>query len=208
MGIAKLAATKFCRKFGLPLAIGLVAVLVLDPATAGCARVKIEISATVTLVDDADNLLNNRVTPGDIITGTYTYDSFAVDSNPLMEVADYRYTTAPNGIRLNVNGLTFGTNPADVDFLFEVVNNYQNFDNYVVISYNNLFAVSAMGEFVTNIIDWQLDDPTQTALSSTALPRTAPVLSDWESPFGLSISSMGDDFFLIRANVTSAVRRR
>ena len=95
-----------------------------------------------------------------------------------------------------------------MDFLLEVVNNYQNLDNYVVISYNNLFAVSAMGEFVTNIIDWQLDDPTQTALSSTALPRTAPVLSDWESPFGLSISSMGDDFFLIRANVTSAVRRR
>ncbi len=206
MRIAKLAATKFCRKLGLPLAIALVAVLVLDPATAGCARVKIEISATVTLVDDADNLLNNRVAPGNIITGSYTYNSFAVDSNPLIEVADYRYTT--NGIRLNVNGLNFGANPADVDFLLEVVNNYQNFDNYVVISYNNLFAVSAMGEFVTNIIDWQLDDPTQTALSSTALPRTAPVLSDWESPFGLSISSMGDDSFLIRANVTSAVRRR
>ena len=161
------------------LAIALVAVIVLDPATAGCARLKIEISATVTLVDDADNLLNNRVAPGDIIIGIYTYDSFAVDSNPLIEVADYRYTTAPNGIRLKVNGLTFGTNPADVDFLLEVVNNYQNLDNYVVISYNNLFAVSAMGESVTNTIDWQLDDPTQTALSSTALPRTAPVLSNW-----------------------------
>jgi hypothetical protein len=77
-----------------------------------------------------------------------------------------------------------------------------------VISYNNLFAVSAMGEFVTNTIDWQLDDSTQTALSSTALPRTAPVLSNWQSIFGLSISSMGDDSFLIRANVTSAVRTR
>jgi hypothetical protein len=44
-----------------------------------------------------------------------------------------------------------------------------------------------MGEFVMNIIGWQLDDPTQTALSSTALLRTAPVLSDWESPFGLII---------------------
>ncbi len=124
MRIVKLAATKFRRKLGLPLAIALVAVIVLDPATAGCARLKIEISATVTLVDDADNLLNNRVAPGDIIIGIYTYDSFAVDSNPLIEVADYRYTTAPNGIRLNVNGLNFGTNPADVDFLLEVVNNY------------------------------------------------------------------------------------
>ena len=141
------------RALALSLAIALVAGLVWKPANANCAQMKIEISATVTLVDDADNLLNNRVAPSDIIIGIYTYDSFAVDSNPLIEVADYRYTTAPNGIRLNVNGLNFGTNPADVDFLLEVANNYQNLDNYVVISYNNLFAVSAMGEFVTNIID-------------------------------------------------------
>jgi hypothetical protein len=168
---------------------------------------KIEIRASVSLVDDPDNLLNNTVRPGDIITGVYSY-SFAVDSNPLPEVGDYRYTTAPNGIRLNVNGLTFATDPADVDFLLEVVNNYQNLDNYLLISYNNLFAVSARGEFVMNTIDWQLDDPTQTALSSAALPRTPPILSDWQSIFGLTIDSSGDNHFLIRANVTSAVRRR
>ena len=208
MRITKLAATKLCRKLGPSLAIALVAGLAWNPASGSCAQIRIEITATVSLVDDLDNLLDNRVAPGDIITGFYTYNSFAVDSNPLPEVGDYRYNTAPNGIRLNVNGLRFGTNPANVDFLLEVVNNYQNLDNYVVISYNNLFAVSAMGEFVTNTIDWQLDDPTQTALSSAALPRTAPVLSNWQSIFGLSISSMGDDSFLIRANVTSAVRRR
>jgi hypothetical protein len=131
-----------------------------------------------------------------------------VDSNPLPQVGDYHYYTAPNGIRLTVNGLSFATDPRNVDFLLEMVNNYENLDNYVVISYNNFFSVSARGEIVENIIDWQLDDPTQTALSSTRLPRTPPVLSDWESIFGLTISSMGDDFFLIRANVTSAVRIR
>ena len=203
-----ITTAKLFRKLGLSLAIALVAGLVWNPASASSAQIKIEITATVSLVDDPDNLLNDAVAPGDIITGIYTYDSFAVDSNPLPEVGDYSYTTAPNGIRLNVNGLRFGTNPANVDFLLEVVNNYQNLDNYVVISYNNLFAVSAMGEFVTNTIDWQLNDPTQTALSSAALPRTPPVLSNWQSIFGLTISSMGDDSFLIRANVTSAVRRR
>ena len=208
MKIITVAATKLFRRLGHPLAIALVAGLVWNPTSASCARVKIEISATVTLVDDADNLLNNAVAPGDIVTGIYTYDSFAVDSNPLIEVADYRYTTAPNGIRLHVNGLNFATDPADVDFLLEVINNSQSSDNYLVISYNNLFPVSARGQFVMNTIDWQLDDPTQTALSSTALPRTAPILADWQSPFGLSIFSVGDDFFLIRANVTSAVRRR
>ena len=196
------------RKLGLPLAIALVAGLVWTPPSATCAQIGIEIRATIRSVDDPDNLLNNTVHTGDIITGMYSYNSFAVDSNPLPEVGDYRYNTPPNGIRLNVNGLTFGTDPAHVDFLLEVVNNYENLDNYVLISYNNLFAVSATGRFVTNIIDWQLDDPTQMALSSTALPRTAPVLSNWQSIFGLTISSTGDDSFLIRADVTSAVRRR
>jgi hypothetical protein len=195
-------------KLGLPLTIALVAGLVWTAPSASCAQIKIEIRATVSLVDDPDNLLTNTVHPGDIITGVYSYNSFVVDSNPLAEVGDYRYTTAPNGFRLNVNGLTFATDPADVDFLLEVVNNYQNLDNYLLISYNNLFAVSARGEFVMNTIDWQLDDPTQTALSSATLPRTPPILSDWQSIFGLTIDSSGDNHFLIRANVTSAVRRR
>jgi len=99
MGITSLvAATKLFRKLGPSLAVALVAGLVWNPASASCARIKIEIRATVSLVDDPDNLLNNAVAPDDIITGIYTYDSFAVDSNPLIEVADYRYTTAPNGI--------------------------------------------------------------------------------------------------------------
>src|SRR5258707_6708493 len=133
-------------KLGLPLTIALVAGLVWTAPSANCTQMKIEIRASVSLVDDPDNLLNNTVHPGDIITGVYSYNSFAVDSNPLPEVGDYRYTTAPNAIRLNVNGLTFATDPAAVDFLLEVVNNYQNLDNYLLISYNNLFAVSASGE--------------------------------------------------------------
>jgi hypothetical protein len=208
MKINRLIKTKLLKKLGLSLAIALVAGLVWNPVSANCAQVRIVIRATVSLVDDPDNLLNNTVAPGDIITGIYIYDSFAVDSNPLPEVGDYRYTTAPNGIRLSVNGLNFGTDPADVDFLLEVVNNYQNLDNYVLHSYNNLFAVSATGEFVTNTISWQLDDPTQMALSTTELPRKPPVLSNWQSIFGLTIDSSGDNHFLIRANVTSAVRRR
>lgn len=198
---------KLLKMLGPSLAMALVAGLICNPASANSAQVRIEISATVSEVDDHDNLLNGRVVPGDIITGMYTYDPSAVDSNPLPEVADYAYTTAPNGIRLQVNGLTFATDRTAVNFLLELVDNYQNSDNYVMISYNNFFDVSATGTSVMNTIDWQLDDPSQMALSSTRLPRTAPVLSDWQSIFGLTISSMGDNFFSIRANVTSAVRK-
>jgi len=199
--------TTFFKGVGRFLMLALATGLAWNPMAASGGRVTIDLVATVSLVDDRDNLLNNAVAPGDILTGTYSYDSSAIDSNPLPQVGDYHYSTAPAGIRLNVNGLKFATNPADVDFLIELVDNYEGSDNYVVISYNNLFAVSAKGSFVSNIIDWQLDDPTQTALSSTDLPRRPPILSNWQSIFGLSISSTGDDSFLIRTNVTS-VRKR
>lgn len=202
------AKTKLFRTVGPLLATVLVTGLVWNPPTASCARAIIDIMATVSLVDDPDNLLNNAVSVGDTVTGFYTYDSTAVDSNPLEEVGDYRYTTAPNGIRLTVNGLNFGTKPTDVDFLLELVNNYQGRDNYLVISYNNLFDVSSPGLVVMNAISWQLDDPTQRALPSPALPANPPVLSRWQSIFGLNIDSSGDSHFLIRADVTSAVRRR
>jgi len=83
MGITSLVATtKVFRRFGPSLAVALVAGLVWNPASASCARIKIEIMATVSFVDDPDNLLNNAVEPGDIITGIYTYDSFAVGFQP------------------------------------------------------------------------------------------------------------------------------
>lgn len=201
-------ATKLFRTLRPLLAITFLMTALCNSTPASAARVKIDITATVSLVDDPDNLLNHAVAPGDIVTGVYTYDSTAVDSNPLVEVADYRYTTAPNGIQLHVNGLIFATDPGNVDLLIELVDDYQGRDNFALLSYNNLFAVSAPGPFTQNLIDWQLDDPTQTALSSVALPRNPPVLSNWQSIFGLNISSMGESHFLIRANVTSAVKRR
>ena len=191
------------------LSVAFVAGLVWNPAIVSARPIRIEISATVRSVDDAFNILNGAVAPGDVVTGFYVYDSSAQDSNPLEQVGDYWYDTAASGIRLKVNGLRFVTDPANVSFLFELVNNYNNLDNYLLRSYNNLFDVSATGTFLMNTISWQLDDPSQTALSSTALPNKAPILSKWQSVFGLDIMSSGDNgFFLIRSDVTSAVRIR
>lgn len=179
----------------------------LTPMSANCARVTIAITATVTVVDDFNNILNASIAVGDTIRGSYSYDSIAVDSNPLPQVGDYYYTTAPSGVRLTVNGLNFRTDPSNVAFLLELVDNYLGRDNYVWHSYNNLFDISATGMFVSNHLDFQLDDPTQTAISSPALPKNPPRLSDWTQDVGLNITSSGDNgSFFIRATVTSAVR--
>jgi hypothetical protein len=70
---------------------------------------------------------------------------------------------------------------------------------------------------VVEHISWQLDDPTLAALSSEALPVDAPVLADWQSFFGITITGCpAEDFngvfcnslstFFIRAHVTSAIK--
>lgn len=115
-------------------------------------------------------------------------------------MGDYQHSTHPFGITLNVGGFVFRTDPNNVNFLVEIVNDHGNpaSDNYLLRSYNNIFDVGSSS--VTHI-SWQLDDPTLTALSSQALPTVPPVLADWQSVVGLTIVS-GE--FFIRSHVTSA----
>jgi hypothetical protein len=146
---------------------------------------------------------------GDVITGTYVYESTTPDTSTSPTVGDYWHTTAPFGITLNAGGFVFRTDPNNVNFLVEIVNDHgiPAWDNYLLRSYNNIFDRSVPSER-ENHIAWQLDDPTLMALSSDALPTVPPVLSAWQSIFGLTIESRSsyDNSFFIRAHVTSAER--
>jgi hypothetical protein len=53
------------------------------------------------------------------------------------------------------------TDLANVDFLVEIVNNYNGFDNYLSHSYNN---VPLGPDTTVDHIAWQLDDPSQGTL--------------------------------------------
>ena len=197
------------------LAVSLVAFMVsvlgsITPQQAVAASdnpITIAITATVAEVDDYANLLGGAIQPGDTITGTYTYNAATSDTNSLPTVGDYWHTTTPYGVSLNVDGRVFETDPQNVSFVVELVNDYTGRDNYLFRSYNNRRLYN--GLYVT-YITWQLDDPSQTALKSTALPRTAPKLSSWQSLFGLTLegsdtlSSWGGNDFFIRAHVTQA----
>ncbi len=178
------------------------------PAEAADGVVTINITALVALVDDPDNVLGGTINVGDTITAIYTYDSTTPDSNPLPTVGDYRHSSPPYGITVNAGGFVFETDPNNVDFLVEIVNDHGGpaRDNYLLRSYNNLpLSNGALVEHIS----WQLDDPTATALSSEALPKVPPVLADWESIFGLvlRLDGIGVPFgpeYFIRAHVTSA----
>ncbi len=143
------------------------------------APITIGIEARVSLINDDDTLLEGKVNVNDIITGSYTYDTDTPDTNPASDVGDYLHYSPPCGVLLMVGGFTFMSDPSNTIFGVEVVNNYQGLmqDYYSFGSTYNLLIGS---EVELNHISWQLDDYSGTALSSTALPTTAPVLSDWD----------------------------
>jgi hypothetical protein len=190
------------------LAVSLLGSISPQPAAAASdSSITIALTATVVEVYDPANLLSGTIQPGDTVTGTYTYNSATSDTNAALNVGDYWHTTAPYGVSLTVGGWRFETDPQQVSFVVETVNNLHGQDNYLVRSYNNRHLSN--GLYVTHIA-WQLDDPTQTALKNAALPRTAPRLSSWQSTFGLTIEGSDspgqwdDHQFLIRAQVTQA----
>ena len=184
------------------LAVGL-------PMEAAAETISIAITAEVAEVSDPGGYLGGAINVGDVITGTYVYESTTPDTNSLPTVGDYWHTTAPFGITLNAGGLVFRTNPSNVNFLVEIVNDHgvPAMDAYLLRSYTNIFDRSVPGER-ENHIAWQLDGPTLNAISSEALPTVAPVLADWQSIFGLTIESRASNTseFFIRAHVTSAER--
>lgn len=189
------------------LCLLVVCVMVVASSLAMAEPITIEVKFKVEMVDDLQNLLGGAVQAGDILTAEYTYESTTPDSNSLPTVGDYRYNTSPYGITVKSGNLTFQTNPANVDFLVEIINDNgtPTRDGYFVLSKNNL----PVNNLVVDHISWQLDDPTATANTSEALPTDAPILTDWQSIFGLSITghpvnNPGYDFFFIRAHAISA----
>ena len=179
--------------------------------------ITIKIVAKVYNVSDPNNLLGGAIKVDDKITGKYIYDSGAPDSNPNTTIGEYWYNSSPCGIEVKAGGLVFKTDPNDVDFAIAIGNDwgypYFNWDIYEVISFNNL----NLSNDIPYLIVWILIDESCTAISSDALPTTAPDLSKWNqstSYVGGGLIITGFDpynyslHFDILADVTKATKSR
>jgi hypothetical protein len=164
--------------------------------------ITIGIKARVNWVDDRAGYLEGAIAQNDILTGYYVFDSLTPDSNPSGSVGIYEYDISPFGMWVSsASGLTFGTNPAEVQFSIRIANGSN--DAYIVS------PVEAGGSLlplpngtVVNEMFWQLNDYTGTALSSDALPLTPPVLEHWNDINHLYISGgPRDTKFMIGARV-------
>jgi hypothetical protein len=141
--------------------------------------IKIGFAGLVDSVGDDYNLLQGAVHSGDSISGFYIYDSNTPDSEPTnVNFGFYQHSASPYGMTITIAGLTFQTDPANVDFAIAISDNYNSSaDFYTVTSNNNLSLDNGLS---IDALWWQLDDHYGTVFSSDALPLTPPDLSQWQ----------------------------
>jgi len=176
----------------------------LSAPPAKAAIVTIEIEAEIDSVSDPYNFFDGNIKVGDIIKGTYTYDSTTQDSATETWLGKYEYSQYPYGMILEVGGFRFEIDSEDMDFTIYVSNDRisPRGDIYSIVSNNNIPLSN--GTPVESIW-WQLNNPSGTALSSDALTTIAPVLEDWqENRLAIYGPSRGVSFG-IGAHVTSAI---
>ncbi|MBL7153308.1 MAG: PEP-CTERM sorting domain-containing protein [Phycisphaerae bacterium] len=167
-------------------ALTLVAVVVaLCTGKARSEIVRIGIEGEVSYVDGYSPLLNDLFTVGDPVSGEYVYEADPGPGNTKSGVRDYWFRSGPYGINLTVGDFTIQSDPDNLEFLIEILNDWRGEDAYGVRSYNNLPLSTGLA---VDMINWQLLDYSGTALSGTSLLSEAPVLSDWPDHSGMRIS--------------------
>jgi hypothetical protein len=162
--------------------------------------ITIEITGEVTFTHGTG--VPDTIHAGDTFAGTYTYDSATNASGPSHHIHD-----APYGISISIGGYEFKTAPDHVgQFDMWIINDDPvngPMDYYIVRSNENISVPSISG-LTLGSIRWDLRDSTYDALSSSALPIIAPVLTDWDYNF-FKIYGFGDLGFSIEGTVTKAV---
>jgi hypothetical protein len=159
-------------------AVGLCVFFVLGLAyLAHADPITIQISGEITLA--GGSALPTGISLGDAFTGSYTYNSSTQDSDSDPNIGAYLHDS-PYGISITVGGYEFKTDCTQMSGLFgieignDVTSNGTN-DYYFVHSDKNAYT---NGLWI-NDISWELRDSTHTAISSTDLPITPPILNAW-----------------------------
>jgi hypothetical protein len=196
------------RKMKTKIIFTMLGVLLYAGGLAKANPITIAISGQVTDVGDQYGLLQNQIHVGDTFSGTYTYDSAAIDTNIDSKVGEYTFSP-PHGISLSLDGLTFQTDLTQTPGRYEIlIGNdwildappYGMVDVYAVGSAAN----SPTAGLEIGGISWNLRDNTNTALSSVDLPVTAPIPSAWNYNILNIYGGNGQYGFAINGIVTQA----
>ena len=180
------------------IVIGVMGVFLCCGGLTQAVPITIQITGNVTSA--SGSALPATIYQGVTFTGTYTYDSSAIVS-----AGGHHWQDAPYGITLSLGGYQFETAPNQIgqfDMWItndDIGNGVKDF--YLARSFENISS-SSLG-LTDNSIIWELWDTTHTALSSDALPVTAPSLANWDYNV-LKISGYGNGGLTIWGTVTQA----
>jgi len=192
------------RKFILRISVALLFCGGLAKAT----PITIEISGVVTDVGGSDAYLYQETIHEDVtFTGIYTYDSATINSSSRSGLGSYIHNS-PYGFNISLGGFEFKTAVNHVgQFGILIFNDYslQTYDRYIVHSEQNVSLSTGLS---VNSIGWDLYDNRHTALSSVALPTSAPIISAWGGgTFSIGCGGLpyGNSTLAIYGTVTQAV---
>ncbi len=162
--------------------IGIMGLLLLCDVIAKAEPIIIQISGSVT--SGYGSIWGSDVSVGTGFHGTYTYDSALLNTSTWSGRGQYVHNS-PYGMDIFLGEFEFKTAPTHTgQFVVSIEDNipatptYPNpSDSYSILSFEN---VPLFNDYTVDGIEWSLRDSTETALSSIALPLTAPILNQWD----------------------------
>lgn len=169
-----------------------------------------QMTAQVESVEDPTRFTQGKIEEGDIITGELTLSGFPEADTVRSQdgrTATFQFSDSRKARwALKLGPYQFKSNPELTRILLQVTNNHGSAptDSVVVRSYNNIFQGPDASTYIweDNHISLQLDDPTGQAIANTENFPKEFELSQWQQPFGLTISAGQAQRFMIRAKVS------
>lgn len=147
---------------------------------------------------------------GDNFTGTYSYDTEAINTSPDPGWGVYPQNT-PYGINVLLNGFNFKTSLSRVEN-YNIMIGYDpnpmypnSFSRYIVESAQNDSLPNGLS---VDDISWDLFDNTHAAISSISLTDSAPVIGDWrDNGFFIGCGRLpgGNSSLVLQGVITQAV---
>jgi len=157
---------------------------------------------------DEVDIPSGALNVGDIMCGTYTYDSSNPDVDPGYPWDDfktYRYAHPPSGIMLQIGDFTFQSDPEDVQVTMTIIDNRDThigdtFDRIDFVSTGNLPLLDGASVVNISLLFVAFSFEGNNPLSSSALPLNAPTLNEWgEATFDIDAQGFSVDGYLTSA---------
>lgn len=166
------------------------AILLVAGSMAWAAPLTVNVTAHVTSIDDAANILGGQLSVGQTVTGTYTYETSVADQEPHWAYGHYPQYPAQARTRLSAGSLVFESDSASPGWGYNMWTHSRETD-----SDHSYFRIGSLGNkplangASVRVLDFNFTDPAGNAPLSDALPIGAPDLASFPTR---SISVAGD----------------